>query len=105
MRQVTIFPKTHYVTPREVMLNAISYIKEELSDRLTALNDQNKLVEFFYRSRPYELYKYARYLKLLGYKKESIHTTKIAHKLMLNNRMIYQNDTKLHVDEIYKRIF
>ena len=45
VRQVTIFPKTHYVTPREVMLNAISYIKEELSDRLTALNDQNKLVE------------------------------------------------------------
>ena len=26
VRQVTIFPKTHYVTPREVMLNAISYI-------------------------------------------------------------------------------
>ena len=58
----------------------------------TGYSNQNKLVEFFYRSRPYELYKYARYLKLLGYKKESIHTTKIAHKLMLNNRMIYQND-------------
>ena len=45
VRQVTIFPKTHYVTPREVMLNAITHIKDELSDRLITLNDQNKLVE------------------------------------------------------------
>ena len=26
VRQVTVFPKTHYVTPREVMLNAIDLI-------------------------------------------------------------------------------
>ena len=45
VRQVTVFPKTHYVTPREVMLNSIKYIREELSDRLIELNDQNKLVE------------------------------------------------------------
>ena len=45
VRQVTIFPKTHYVTPREVMLNAIDQIKDELSDRLIDLNSQNKLVE------------------------------------------------------------
>ena len=45
VRQVTIFPKTHYVTPREVMLNAIDQIKDELSDRLIVLNKQNKLVE------------------------------------------------------------
>ena len=45
VRQATIFPKTHYVTPREVMLNAIDQIKDELSDRLIDLNNQNKLVE------------------------------------------------------------
>ena len=45
VRQVTVFPKTHYVTPREVMLNAIDLIKNELSEHLTILNKQNKLVE------------------------------------------------------------
>ena len=45
VRQLTIFPKTHYVTPREVMLNAIKYIKKELSKELTKLNKANKLVE------------------------------------------------------------
>ncbi len=41
----TIFPKTHYVTSRDRMLNAGSLIKEELKDRLKVLNDLNKLVE------------------------------------------------------------
>ena len=45
VRQVTVFPKTHYVTPREVMLNAIDLIKNELSEQLIILNKQNKLVE------------------------------------------------------------
>ena len=45
VRQVTIFPKTHYVTPREVMLNAIDLVKDELSEQLQVLNNQNKLVE------------------------------------------------------------
>jgi len=45
VRQLTIFPKTHYVTPREVMLNAIKYIKKELSKELKKLNKANKLVE------------------------------------------------------------
>ena len=45
VRQLTIFPKTHYVTPREVMLNAIKHIKKELSKELTKLNKANKLVE------------------------------------------------------------
>ena len=45
VRQLTIFPKTHYVTPREVMLNAIKYIKKELSKELTKLNKANKLIE------------------------------------------------------------
>jgi len=41
----TVFPKTHYATPREVILNAIEQIKVELKDRLNWLRDQDKLVE------------------------------------------------------------
>lgn len=41
----TIYPKSHYVTPREQILDAIERIKEELRDRLTYLRDNNKLVE------------------------------------------------------------
>ena len=41
----TVFPKTHYVTPREKILSVIDDIREELSDRLKILKDQNKLVE------------------------------------------------------------
>ena len=43
--RTTIFPKTHYVTPRERILEAIEAIKIELQTRLTELTDQNKLVE------------------------------------------------------------
>lgn len=43
--RLTIYPKTHYVTPREVMLNAVEFIKEELKDRLDELRAENKLVE------------------------------------------------------------
>jgi len=43
--RVTIFPKSHYVTPREVMLEAVVHIEEELRDRLTQLRENNKLVE------------------------------------------------------------
>lgn len=41
----TIYPKTHYVTPREKILNAIEQIKEELRDRQTHLKENNKLLE------------------------------------------------------------
>ncbi|MFP4247785.1 MAG: excinuclease ABC subunit UvrB [Halochromatium sp.] len=41
----TVFPKTHYATPREVILNAIEQIKVELKDRLDWLRDHDKLVE------------------------------------------------------------
>ena len=41
----TIFPKTHYATPRETILNAVEAIKPELMDRLNWLRDHNKLVE------------------------------------------------------------
>jgi len=41
----TIYPKSHYVTPRETLLQAVDYIKEELSERLQQLREHNKLVE------------------------------------------------------------
>ena len=44
-RQLTIFPKTHYVTPREIMLQATDKIKIELAKQLRLLNKSNKLVE------------------------------------------------------------
>ena len=43
--RVTIYPKTHYVTPREVILGAIDQIKAELRERLEQLRNNNKLVE------------------------------------------------------------
>ncbi len=41
----TVFPKTHYVTPRERILAVLDEIREELIDRLKFLKDHNKLVE------------------------------------------------------------
>lgn len=43
--RTTIFPKTHYVTPRERILETIELVKDELQLRLTEFNAQNKLVE------------------------------------------------------------
>jgi len=43
--RATVFPKTHYVTPREKILNAIEHIKDELSDRKKQLQEANKLIE------------------------------------------------------------
>jgi excinuclease ABC subunit B len=43
--RVTIYPKTHYVTPRETLLAAVDQIRDELRDRLKQLRDANKLVE------------------------------------------------------------
>ena len=43
--RVTIFPKSHYVTPREVMLDAVVHIEKELGDRLKQLRENDKLVE------------------------------------------------------------
>jgi excinuclease ABC subunit B len=43
--RVTIFPKTHYVTPREKILQMIDSIKAELVERLAYFRDNNKLVE------------------------------------------------------------
>ena len=41
----TFYPKSHYVTPRETLLDAIEGIKEELQQRLDYLRNNNKLVE------------------------------------------------------------
>lgn len=43
--RATVFPKTHYVTPREKIIDAIDHIKEELRDRKAQLKDANKLIE------------------------------------------------------------
>jgi excinuclease ABC subunit B len=43
--RATIFPKTHYVTPRERLLAAIDEIKVELRERLQVLRAADKLVE------------------------------------------------------------
>ena len=43
--RVTIYPKSHYVTPRERVLNAVEGIKVELAERLEYLRSHNKLLE------------------------------------------------------------
>ena len=43
--RITIYPKTHYATPRETILHAVDDIKEELKPRLAFFRDNNKLVE------------------------------------------------------------
>ncbi len=45
LSRVTIFPKTHYVTPRERILETIEQIKVELDARLITFTQQGKLVE------------------------------------------------------------
>ncbi len=43
--RVTIFPKSHYVTPREQVVSQIDAIKQELRERLEQLRNLEKLVE------------------------------------------------------------
>jgi excinuclease ABC subunit B len=43
--RLTVFPSTHYVTPRERLLEAVDEIKVELRARLAELRAANKLVE------------------------------------------------------------
>ncbi len=43
--RVTIHPKTHYVTERQILLDAVESIKAELKERLRELKSCNKLVE------------------------------------------------------------
>ena len=44
--RITIFPKSHYVTPKETLLKAIDEIKKELKSRLKSLEENNKLLEY-----------------------------------------------------------
>ncbi|MGL4939247.1 excinuclease ABC subunit UvrB, partial [Shewanella sp.] len=43
--RTTVYPKTHYVTPREKILEATEQIKQELRERKQYLLDNNKLIE------------------------------------------------------------
>ncbi|MCB1757994.1 MAG: excinuclease ABC subunit UvrB, partial [Gammaproteobacteria bacterium] len=43
--RLTIYPKTHYVTPRDTLLSALELIKVELRERLAQMRDAGKLLE------------------------------------------------------------
>ncbi|MDF1758733.1 MAG: excinuclease ABC subunit UvrB [Legionellaceae bacterium] len=43
--RVTIFPKTHYVTPRERILETVDEVKVELQERLAEFQAEGKLLE------------------------------------------------------------
>ncbi|MFQ5936968.1 MAG: excinuclease ABC subunit UvrB [Acidiferrobacterales bacterium] len=45
LTRTTVYPKTHYVTPRETVLDAIEQIKTELGERLERLRAHGKLLE------------------------------------------------------------
>ncbi|TAK61297.1 excinuclease ABC subunit UvrB [Methylobacter sp.] len=45
LARYTIYPKSHYVTPREQLLEAVEKIKIELKERLEQLRSLDKLVE------------------------------------------------------------
>lgn len=43
--RITVYPKSHYVTPRQKILDMIDVVKEELKERIHQFEDSNKLVE------------------------------------------------------------
>ncbi|MCH7865828.1 MAG: DEAD/DEAH box helicase family protein, partial [Proteobacteria bacterium] len=43
--EITVYPSSHYVTPRPTLLQAIPRIKAELKERLDELNAEGKLLE------------------------------------------------------------
>jgi len=45
LQRITVYPKTHYVTPKSTILNILDDIKVELAERKKELISQNKLVE------------------------------------------------------------
>jgi len=45
LHKYTVFPKSHFVTPRSTLLSAMDNIKNELAERLPVLYDEHKLVE------------------------------------------------------------
>ncbi len=45
LNEITVYPASHYVTPRPAVSQAIVGIKKELADRLAELTTENKLLE------------------------------------------------------------
>lgn len=45
LNRITVYPKSHYVTPRQTILDALDDIKAEMDERLKQLRDNGKLVE------------------------------------------------------------
>jgi len=45
MERVTVFPKSHYVTPRQTVIDAVAAISAELKDRLAYQRENQQLVE------------------------------------------------------------
>ncbi|HVN71862.1 MAG TPA: excinuclease ABC subunit UvrB [Desulfomonilia bacterium] len=45
INHVPIYPASHYVTPRSIMLNAIDAIREELKERIAFFQANNRLIE------------------------------------------------------------
>ncbi|MDG2088630.1 MAG: excinuclease ABC subunit UvrB [Arenicellaceae bacterium] len=45
LKRITIYPKSHYVTPKSTVVAAVEKIRDELKDRLEELRDMGKLVE------------------------------------------------------------
>ncbi len=45
VKRTTIYPKTHYATPRETILASLEPIQQELQQRLQELRQNNKLIE------------------------------------------------------------
>ncbi len=45
MQEVTIYPKSHYVTPRQTVIDAVAGISEELKGRLAYQREHQQLVE------------------------------------------------------------
>jgi excinuclease ABC subunit B len=45
LHRYTIYPKTHYVTPRQTILDAAEKIEQELKERLKVFESENRLVE------------------------------------------------------------
>ncbi len=41
----TVYPKSHYVTPKHRIVDAVDLIKDELADRLKVLQDNHRLLE------------------------------------------------------------
>ena len=45
LESYVLYPKTHYVSPKDKMIDVVSHIKEELHQRLCELREQNYLLE------------------------------------------------------------